>query len=63
MIRWRCQVEGKEEGQGGGGWIWREKTWKGLELTREIKSIGTNGKYFCVVVTPNREKPQEEEDI
>ena len=47
---------------GEGGWIWQEKTWKGLELRRETNSIGTNGKYFRVVATPNREKPKEEEE-
>ena len=35
--RWQCQVKGKEEGQGEGEWIWREKTWKGLELGKETK--------------------------
>ena len=45
-----------------GGWIWREKTWTGLELRRETKSIGTNGKYFRAVATPNREKLKEEEE-
>ena len=62
MMRWRCQVEGKEEGQGKGKWIWREKTWKGLELRKETKSIGRNGEYFCAVATSNREKPKEEEE-
>ena len=52
----KCQVEGKEESQGEGGCIWREKTWKGLELGRETKSIGSNGEYFSAVATPNREK-------
>ena len=61
--RWRCQVEGKEEGHGEGGWIWQEKTWEGLELRKETKSTGRSGKYFCAVVTPNREKPKEEEDV
>ena len=28
----------------------------------ETKSIGSNGKYFRAVATPNREKPKEEED-
>ena len=60
--RWRCQLEGKEEGQGEGGWIWQEKTWKGLELRKETKSIGSNGKYFRAVATPNMEKPKEEEE-
>ena len=41
--------------------IWREKTWKRLALRRETKSIGSNGKYFRAVATPNREKPKEEE--
>ena len=54
--------KGKEEDQGEGGWIWREKTWKELELRRETKSIGSNGKYFRAVATPNREKPKEEEE-
>ena len=27
----------------------------------ETKSIGTNGKYFRAVVTPNRNKPKEED--
>ena len=62
-LRWRCQVERKEEGQGEGGWIWREKTWKEWDLRRETKSIGTNGKYFGAVATPNREKPKEEEEV
>ena len=39
-----------------------EKTWKGLELRRETKSIGSNGKYFRAVATPNREKSKEEEE-
>ena len=43
-------------------WIWREKTRKGLELKRESKSIGSNGKYFRAVATPNREKPKKEEE-
>ena len=34
-----------------------------LELRKETKSIGRNGKYFCTVVTPNREKPKEEDDM
>ena len=54
-------MEGKEEGQGEDGWIWQEKTWKGLELRKETKSIRRNAKYFRAVVTPNREKPKEEE--
>ena len=58
-----CQVEGKEEGQGESGWIWPEKTWKELELRREMKSIDTNGKYFRAVATPNRKKPKEEEEF
>ena len=33
---------------------------KGLELRRETKLIGINGKYFRAVATPNREKPKEE---
>ena len=44
-------VEGKEEGEEG-GWIWRAKTWKGLELRREAKSIGSHRKYFRAVATP-----------
>ena len=28
----------------------------------ETKSIGSNGKYFRAVATPNREKPKEEEE-
>ena len=52
----------KEEGQGEGGWIWQEKTWKGLELRKETKSTGRSGKYFRAVATPNREKPKEEEE-
>ena len=31
-----------------------------VELRREAKSIGSNGKYFRAVATPNREKPKEE---
>ena len=27
---------------------------------RETKLIGSNGKYFRAVVTPNKEKPKEE---
>ena len=65
-LRWyghvKRRVEGKEEGQGEGGWMWQEKTWKGLEVRKETKSIGTNGKYFRAVATPNREKPKEEEE-
>ena len=57
-----CQVEGKEEGQGEGGWIWQEKIWKGLELRKETKSTGRSGKYFRAVATPNKEKPKEEEE-
>ena len=49
----------KKKGQGEGEWIWQEKTWKGFELRRETKSIGTNGKYFCTVTTSNSEKPKE----
>ena len=55
-------MEGKEEGQGESEWIWREKTWKRLEIRRKTKSIGSNGKYFRAVVTPNREKPKEEKE-
>ena len=40
----------------------REKTWKGLELRRETKSIGSNGKYFHAVATSNREKPKEKKE-
>ena len=36
------------------------KTWKGLELRKEIKSTGRSGKHFHAVVTPNREKPKED---
>ena len=61
-MKMRCQVEGKEKGQGEGGWIWQEKTWKESELDRETKSIGSNGGYFCTVATPNREKSKEEEE-
>ena len=32
-----------------------------MELRKEMKSIGTNGKYFRAVATPNGEKPKEEE--
>ena len=60
--KWRCQVEGKAEGQGEGGWIWQEKTWKELELRMETKSIRRSGKYFRAVATPHREKPKEEEE-
>ena len=28
-----------------------------------MKSIGRNRRYFCTVVTPNREKPKEEEEV
>ena len=52
----------KRGDQGEGGWIWQEKTWKGLELRKETKSTGRSGKYFRAVVTPNREKPKEEEE-
>ena len=62
MMEMAVQVEGKEEGQGEGGWIWQEKTWKGLELRKETKSTGRSGKYFRAVATPNREKPKEEEE-
>ena len=62
-MKMRCQVEEKEEGQGEGGWIRQEKTWKESELDRETKSIGSNGEYFCTVATPNREKPKEEEAV
>ena len=61
QLRKWCQVEGKEEDQGEGEWIWPEKTWSGLVLRRETKSIGSNGKYFRAVATPHREKPKEEE--
>ena len=44
------------DGFGEKGWCW-----KGLELTRETKLIRSNGKYFCTVATPNREKPKKEE--
>ena len=30
-------------------------------LRKETKSTGKNGKYFCAVVTPNKEKPKEED--
>ena len=59
MMEMAVPVRRKEEGQGEGGWVWREKTWKGLELRRETKSIGSNGKYFRAVATPNKEKPKE----
>ena len=62
-MKMRCQVEEKEEGQGEGGWIRQEKTWKESELDRETKSIESNGGYFCTVATPNREKPKEEEAV
>ena len=38
-----------------------EKTWKGLELRRETKLVGSNGKYFHAVVTPYWEKSKEED--
>ena len=75
-LRWYGHVKRREEGYVGktmmkmavpgrrkreSGWIWQEKTWKGLELRKETKSIGRNGKYFCAVVTPNKEKPKKEE--
>ena len=41
---------------------WQKKKWKVLELRRKTKLIGTNGKYFWAVVTPNREKPKEEDN-
>ena len=62
-LQWLCQVEGKEKGQEEGGWIWREKTWKGLGIRRETKSIGTNRKYFRAVATPKKENPKEEDVI
>ena len=55
-------VKGKKEGQRKDGWTWRGKTWKELELRRETKSIGSNGKYFRTVATPNREKTKKEEE-
>ena len=61
MMEMACQVEGKEEGQGEGGWIWQEKTWKGLVLRKETKSTRRSGKYFHAVVTPKKEKPKEED--
>ena len=30
---------------------------------RETKLIWSNGKYFRAVVTPNKEKPKEEENL
>ena len=42
----------KRNSQGESGWIWREKTWKELELRRATKSIGTNRKYFRALATP-----------
>ena len=29
-----------------------------MEIRKEKKSIGSNEKYFHIVVTPNREKPK-----
>ena len=34
-----------------------------MELRKEMKLIRKNEKYFRAVVTPNREKPKEEEDF
>ena len=34
-----------------------------VEAREEMKWIRSNGKYFCAVVTLNREKPNEEEAI
>ena len=51
MMEMACQVEGKEEGPGEGGWIWLQKIWKGLELEKETKSIRSNGEYFHAVAT------------
>ena len=34
-----------------------------MELRKETKSIGRNGKYFRAVATQNREKPKEKEDV
>ena len=62
MMKMACQAEGKEEGQGEGGWIRKEKPCKGLELRKKTKSTGRSGKYFRAVATPNREKPKEEEE-
>ena len=63
MMEMAVQGRRKKEGQGEGRWIWPEKTGKGLELRKETKSIGRNGKYFHLVSTPNREKPKEEEEV
>ena len=54
-------VPGRRKREIQSGWIWRKNTWKGLELRRERKSIGTNGKRFRAVATSNKEKPKEEE--
>ena len=53
----------KRNSQGESGWIWREKTWKELELRRATKSIGTNRKYFRALATPKWERPKKEEEI
>ena len=53
----------KRNSQGESRWIWREKTWKELELRRETKSIGTNGKYYRALATPKWERPQKEEEM
>ena len=53
----------RREGHGEDAWIWQEKTWKALELWSETKLIGSNGKYFRAVATPNREKRKKEEEI
>ena len=51
MVEMMALSRRKRESQGEGGRIWREKTWKGFELRRETKSIGSNGNYFCAVAT------------
>ena len=33
-----------------------------LELKKETKSIGTNGKYFRALATPKWERPKKEEE-
>ena len=48
----------KRNSQGESGWIWRETTWKELELRRAMKSIGTNRKYFRALATPKWERPK-----
>ncbi len=52
----------EEEDQKGGSWMWWWRACEWLVWQRKMQSTEQNGDGWSAVVTPNREKPEEEEE-